>query len=183
MAKDKVIVLRGTLYWCKLLGPARPHTGNPKYDKGPYWSIDLTPNEESRALLKKFGIEGKLCEPNVDNPKEHRRETYLSLKVLENKSNGGKNKPPKIVDVRGQDWPQDAEIGNGTVGDVKVRVVDYGKGVQKGVYLQAVRVLDHVTFEREAFEPLSSDDEYFAEAEKANDSDAIDEDLDDDVPF
>ena len=184
--KTKTIVIRGTVDWCKLLGNARPHTGNAKYDKGPYWSIDVTPNDESRELLDTFGLTEKLREPNVDNPKEHRRETYLSLKVLENKSDGTKNKAPEVVDVRGKPWDQSVEIGNGTVADVKVRVVDYGKGVQKGCYLHAMRVLDLSEYEREQFAPLSEDDEYFAEPEANAEpvtKDPFDTDLDDDVPF
>lgn len=183
MAKDKVIVIRGKLDWAKVIGDARPHTGNPKYDKGPYWSVDVTPLDMS--IIKEFGIEEKLREPNRKNEKEHRTEPFLSLRVLENRSDGKKNEAPKIVDIQGKPW-DGRLIGNGTVADVKVKIVDYGRGVEKGVYLQAIRVLEHVPYQTEDFKPLSEDDEYFAAPESTSEdteSTAADIDEDDDIPF
>lgn len=183
MDKTKTIVIRGTVDWCKLLGKARPHTGEKRYDKGPYWSIDVTPDAASRSLLKELDLEKKYREPNTKNDKEHRKESYISLKVLENRTDGGKNEAPGIVDARGAKW-DGREIGNGTTADLKVRVVDYGKSVEKGIYLQAMRVLDLVPYERDEFAPLSEEDQYFAEPETNTFSEpATDEDLDDDVPY
>lgn len=186
---DKVIVLRGRLDWAKVLGPARPYTGNPKFDKGPYWSVDLTPDKKSLELMKQVGIIDKLREPKGE--KETRTEDFLSLTVLENRADGTKNDPPVVKDVTGQNWPDNKLLGNGTIGDVKIKVKDYGKAVKKGTYLQAIRVLEHVPYEVEEFEALSEDDEYFAKANTkvAEDmlpgapSTAFDPDLDDEVPF
>ena len=160
--KDKTIVIRGVLDWAKIIGPARPHTGKPQYDKGPAWSVDVTPSDAH--VIKEYALEGKLRSPNKDNTKEHRTDSYLSLKVIENRADGKTNAPPKIVDATGKDW-DNGLIGNGTVADVKVKIVDYGKGIEKGVYLQAIRVLDHVPYETEDFAPLSEDDKYFSAAE------------------
>jgi hypothetical protein len=186
---DKVIVIRGELNWAKVIGRARPYTGNPKYDKGPYWSVDVTPDKASRALIKKFDFAEKLRKPRE---KDIQKESYLSLKVLENRADGEKNNPPKVVDVRNNAWG-DKLLGNGTIADVKVKVKDYGSGSEKGVYLQAIRVLSHVPYEVEEFDTLDEDDEFFAGTDDdfAEDADAtpdkaskvIDEDLDDDVPF
>ena len=187
MANDKILVLRGELNWAKIIGKPRPHTGNPKYDKGPYWSVDLTPDEKSRKLIKAAGIADKLREPDE---KDTRTESFLSLKVLENKANGEKNTAPPIVDIQGQPW-DDKLIGNGSVADLKVKVVDFGDTV--GAYLQGVRILRHVTYEANAFEPLDEDDEFFAKAETAKKDRAsaksdtkpenLDDDLDDEIPF
>jgi hypothetical protein len=157
---DKTIVIRGKLHWAKVLGPARPHTGLPKYDKGPYWSVDVTPDAASRELLKKMGVDGdKLKKAKSD--KDTRKETFLSLKVLENKKDGGKNKSPVVKDIYGNIWNPEIELGNETVADVKISFVDYGD--TQGLYLKAIRVLKHVPFERDdGFEELSEDDEYFA---------------------
>ena len=190
MAKDAVIVIRGKLHWAKVMGKARPHTGLPKYDKGPYWSVDVTPNAEGRALLKKYGCEEKLKEPKK-GPKEDRTESFIALRVLENRTDGEKNKPPRIKDARGNPWPEDKLLGNETVADVKVKIVDYGKASEKGVYLQAIRILDHVPYDDEDFEPLDEDDEFFAAAEPGDEEEVTaelidedeDDDLDDDVPF
>lgn len=184
MAKDIVLVLRGTVDWAKIVGKARPYTGNPKYDKGPYWSVDLTPDAKSRELMKSAGILKKLKEPKEN---DRRKDSFIVLRMLENKADGTKNSPPKISDIRGRDWDDDVLIGNGTVMDIKVKVKDYGTASEKGVYYQAGRVLDHVPYEGGGFEALSEDDEYFAasgssEADTKFASQKAD-DLDDDVPF
>lgn len=200
---DTVIVLRGKLHWAKVLGDPRPHTGNPKFDKGPYWSVDLTPNAESLETIKKFGLTGKLKDPEDirrkakkagKESKEDRTEDFMSFRHLAKNKDGKDNKPVKIVDVTGQAWPSDTLLGNETVADVKVKVVDYGSDSEKGTYIQAIRVLDLVPYEEgSGFEPLSADDEFFASA-KAADQAARDEaftgagistpdELEDEVPF
>lgn len=193
---DTVIVLRGKLHWAKVLGDPRPHTGNPKYDKGPYWSLDLTPDAASLETIKKFGIEGKLKDPEDirrkakkagKESKEDRTEDFLSFRHLAKNKEGKPNKPLKIVDVTGQAWPSDTLLGNETIADLKIKIVDYGSASEKGTYVQAIRVLEHVPYEESAgFEPLSEDDEFFAAAKPAVDDDAapaFDVDNDDDVPF
>jgi len=202
--KNKVIVIRGILDWAKVLGPARPHTGEPRYDKGPYWSVEVTPDAKSMALLKSLGLDkggtkgtGKLREPSAKDTKRVGKGMFLPLKVLENKMvngkpSGEKNSPPSIKDVQGQNW-EGGNLGNGTIADVKVKVVDYGPSVEKGVYLQAIRVLDHVEYEGEDFAPLSPDDEYFSPSSEGenfaapeiggDEPEAEQDNLDDDVPF
>lgn len=176
MKKPEYLYLRGRADWAKVTGPARPHTGLPKYNKGPYWSVDLTPDEETRDLLNKHGLSDKLRDPKG---KDERTESYLSLKILENRTDGTKNQPPRIVDARGKPW-NGSLIGNGSIVDIKVKVVEYD-GSEAGVYYQAMRVLDHVPYEAEEFPALESDDEFFSkDVEKTPVSD---EDLNDDIPF
>lgn len=186
MAKDTVIVIRGKVDWAKIVGKARPYTGNPKYDKGPYWSVDITPDAKSRALIKDAGITEKLRKPKEN---DSRKESFISLKLLENRADGEKNDPPKISDIRGQAWDGKL-LGNGTVMDIKVKVKDYGSGSEKGVYYQAGRVLSLVPYEGGGFEALSEDDEFFAAGDDGQDVDTSAasasnnaDDLDDDVPF
>jgi hypothetical protein len=189
MSKDQVIVIRGELNWAKLVGDARPYTGNPKYDKGPYWSVDITPDAKSREIIAKAGIKSKLRQPSE---KDSRKETYLSLTVLKNKKDGtpnldrdGKQIVPKISSVDGRAW-DNSLLGNGTFADIKVKVKDYGDTT--GAYFQEMRVLKHVPYEGGGFAPLSEDDEFWpANAAEATDkpSTATDnpDDLEDDVPF
>lgn len=183
------LVLRGKVHWAKIVGAAKPHTGQAKYDKGPKWSVDLTPNDASREKIKIAGIEDKL---KKDKPgsKYPRSESFLSLTMLENRSDGKKNKPPVIKDASGRDWGEDVEIGNESVMDIEVKVVDYGDTV--GVYYQKGRVLQHVPYEGGGsgdFEPLSEDDEFFGADATPTTSEAKPktspnpDDLDDDVPF
>lgn len=207
MSKDVYLTLRGVLNYAKITGAASPHRGLPKYDKGPYWSLDITPDEKSRTLLNQHGLDvggkrgtGKLREPSANDKNRFltgQDDSYLSLSILENRPNGEKNSPPKVANAHGQPW-NGGLIGNGSVADVRVKVVEYD-GSEKGVYLQAVRVLKHVPYEVSDFEPLSEDDEFFgaeeetlqpvteteAQPQKASKTEASEnlDDLDDDMPF
>ena len=187
---DTVIVIRGELSWAKITGQARPYTGNPKYDKGPSWSLDITPDAKSRALIKASGIDEKLRVPKGE--RDTRKESFISLKhLLKNQKTGEDNAPPVVKDITGDTWSKGL-IGNGTIADVRVKIKDYGSASEKGVYLQAVRILKHVPYESNDFDELSEDDEFFGEGRGAVDKDSVagagfkagpDSDLDDDVPF
>jgi hypothetical protein len=192
---DKIIVVRGEASWAKVLGPARPYEGNPKFDKGPYWSIDITPDKKSREIIKAVGIADKLRAPKGE--KETRKESYLTLKMNKLKADGtpnldnsGKQIVPKVETVDGRAWPQEELLGNGTVVDIKIKVKDYG--TTTGAYMQAIRVLKLVPYGGGGFAPLSEDDEFFGGAAGTDDAMAVsgdsngpihDADLDDDVPF
>lgn len=189
MAKDLFLVIRGVLDYAKLTGSARPHTGHAKYDKGPSWSTDITPDKKSRKLLVDNGLEEKLKEPKASDTKRVGTEEFITLRVLENRADGTKNDPPTVKDVRGNLWTGGL-LGNGTVADIKVKVKDYGAASEKGVYLQAVRILEHVPYESNDFAPLSEDDKYFATSEESAAEPEPEsapsknlDDLDDDVPF
>lgn len=181
MNKDKTIVVRGELHWAKVVGKARPYTGNPKYDKGPYWSVDITPDAKSLEILELNGVRSKLKTPKSG---DSRTQPYLALRVLENRKDGEKNPPPKIVDAAGEPW-DNRLLGNGTIADIKIKVKDYGSGSELGTYLRVIRVLDLVEYESNDFDAIDEDDEYFNKAKAAPKTaqPADDEDLDDDVPF
>lgn len=183
-------VIRGSIDWCKLLGAARPYTGDPRFDKGPSWSVEINPDAKSRALLKKHGLDEKF---KKDKPtrkdgtaaKNVRDYDFIRLTILEKKADGSSNKPPKIKDASGREWGQDTEMGNGTIVDILVRYVDYG--TTKGLYFKEMMVLKLVPYEGGAtLEPLSEDDEFFAGGAQpavAEASPAFETDYDDDVPF
>ena len=147
------------------------------------WNVDVTPDAEGKALLKKLGIADRLRQPKEG---DSRTEPFLSFRHKEMKADGTKAEPIRIVDANNDAW-DGRLIGNGSQVDVKFVVKDYGVGKKKGVYIRAIRVLDLVPYVSQDFAPLSSDDEFFsADAEdKPADSftvkDALDE-LDDDVP-
>lgn len=176
--------IRGKIDWCKLLGKARPYTGDPRYDKGPSWSVEINPDEKSRALLAKHGLEEKLKRDKktkrdgtpAKNPRDY---DFIRLTILESKADGTKNKAPEIMDASGRAWDDSTEMGNGTVADILVRYIDYG--TTKGLYYKKMRVLKHVPYEGGSdFEPLSEDDEFFAGGADTPPSPVED---DDDVPF
>lgn len=192
MTKSVEFTLRGKVDWCKLLGAARPYTGDPRYDKGPSWSIELNPDEASRKILAKHGLEEKLkfdkkTKKDGSPTKNPRSYDVVRLTILEKKADGSKNKAPEIIDSSGRAWDNETDLGNGTVVDILCRYVDYGQ--TKGLYYKKMRVLKLVPYEGGSdFEPLSEDDEFFgADLEEAGSgskgSPAPNDDLDDDVPF
>lgn len=169
MNKAVEFTIRGTVDWCKLLGPARPYTGDPRYDKGPNWSIEMNPDDKSRATLKKYGLTEKFktdkkVRADGSPAKNPRSYDFIRLTILENRADGKKASLPEVKDASGVLWNQEVDIGNGSVADILVRYVDYG--TTKGLYFKKMRVLKHVEFDGGAdFEPLSEDDEYFGAAE------------------
>jgi hypothetical protein len=185
--------IRGTVDWCKLLGHARAYTGDPRFDKGPSWSVEINPDKKSRDLLKKYGLQEKLKKDKLEKrdgtpTKNPRPYDFVRLTVLEERADGEKNKPPQIFDTYGTPWNKEVELGNGTVADIIVRYVDYG--TTKGLYFKKMRVLKLVPFEGGGadFEPLSEDDEFFAASEDdvaklpAGMEPELEDDLNDDIP-
>jgi hypothetical protein len=182
--------IRGEVDWCKLLGAARPYTGDPKFDKGPSWSIEMNPDAKSRAVLESHGLEGKFKKDKktkrdgtpTKNPRSY---DFIRLTVLENNSNGEKNQPPVIIDASGAPWNPKTEIGNKSVCDILVKYIDYG--TTQGLYFRKMRVLKHVPYEGGGsdFEPLSEDDEFFAGGQEGQpiESDVVEDEEMDDVPF
>lgn len=184
MANTTTHVIRGTLHWAKVLGEPRMNT----YTEEREWSVDVTPNKDGLAEIERLGLKDKLREPKEN---DSRKEEFISFRQREYRTdkegNKVKNKPVRIVDIEGNEWPERTLLGNGTVADVKFNLRDNGKGRPKGIYIQAIRVLDLVPYEVQEFAPISSDDEFFSErnGEKPDTKGEVPEadDLDDDVPF
>lgn len=171
-------VIRGTLHWAKVLG--QPLMND--YAKQRQWSVDVTPNAEGMATLKRLKLQGKM------KNKDDARGDFISFRVSEFKKSGEENEPINIVDVEGNPWPSHKKIGNGSIADVKFSYCDYGQ--TKGSYVKAIRILEHVPYVTQEFAPLDEDDEFFAaddDVEPANmhgqDGEVPEvDDLDDDVP-
>lgn len=190
-------MVRGTLHWAKVIGEPRINDYK-KRELGVEereWTVDVTPDAAGMAKFKELGITDKLREPKGE--KDDRKEKFVTFRHQEFRKDkdGSKtaNDPIKIVDAAGNEWPAGKLIGNGTIADVKFRIPERKAGRPYGIYIQAIRVLDHVSFEVDDFEPLSEEDEFFATrpetAQKVEpetgrtDEPETDEDLDDEVPF
>lgn len=192
--KSKDFVIRGTIDWCKLLGKARPYTGDPRYDKGPSWSVEINPDEKSRQTIAALGLNDKFkrdkkTKKDGSPTKNCRDYDFLRFTILENRPDGTKNKPAEITDASGAPWNPETEMGNGTTVDILAKFTDYG--TTQGLYFRKMRVLKHVPFEGGGtdFEPLSEDDEFFAGGADSpaeydgSPSSQNPDDLDDDIPF
>jgi hypothetical protein len=176
-----------------LFGPARPYSGDPKFDKGPSWSVEINPDDASRGKLSKYDLDEKLKKDKLKKrdgtpTKNPRPYDFLRLTILETRPDGTKNKQPEVQDAYGRPWNPETELGNGTVADIIVRYVDYG--TTKGLYFKKMRVLKLVPYEGGGtdFEPLSEDDQFFAASEEEISrlpeemEPHVQEDLEDDIP-
>lgn len=167
MSKNVTVTLRGRLQYAKVLGDPVLN-----YDKsGKEWKFDFVPNEQ-KAVAKElagYGIGDRLRSKTNNKTGEdiYGGAKFMSFRQKEFKNSGEANAPIEVVDVLGKPWDQSKLLGNDTVADVKFAVVDYGPGKKAGVYPRKIRVLDHVPYETDGFEPISEDDEYFAKAAEA----------------
>lgn len=150
--KRTTLYLRGKLYWAKIFGNPRPNYDGDARE----WTFEFEPDEDSVELLEEHDLDDRLKDKRDKKGYENRKK-FIILKRSEFKVDGDKNDHIRVVDADNQAW-NGALIGNETVADVKVTVVDYGPRKKKGIYPVAIRVLDHVAFERDEFEPLPEDD-------------------------
>lgn len=186
-------VIRGKLSWAKVIGEPRLNTFTDERE----WSVDVTPDAAGLKELDRIGITDKLKTPKKGDPRKEDFISFRQKEFREDRKTGKKveNRPITIKDAAGNDWTGGL-LGNGTVADVKFTVSKKVAGRPRGVYIQAIRVLQHVPFEVQEFAPLSEDDEFFASSAKGGNaaeaadtgrSDEPDTDSDaddlDDVPF
>jgi hypothetical protein len=179
-------VIRGKLFWAKVLGKPihNEYTGTKQ------WSVDVSPDEKGMAEIKRLKLTSKIKEKNKEQGKfiSFRQEEFKKPKPGQEPE---KNDPIEITDIKGDPWPENVKIGNGSVGDVKFTYSDFG--TTKGSYIKAIRILKHVPYVTQSFAPLSEDDEFFAgETVEVEDdepqtgdaeSEAEEPDLDDEIPF
>ena len=147
MSERTTVYLRGTLNWAKVL-PKQLTKNN--FDDYKEWTFDVYPEDVTELEANK--VTDKL-------KKNDKGEQYLQLRQRELKADGDKNKPIRIVGPDGSTpWDENTELGNGTVADVRISIVDYGKGKKKGIYPIAIRVIKHVPYKSNEFKPLTDED-------------------------
>lgn len=187
----KTVVFRGKASFAKILGDPILN-----YNKdGKEWKMDLELTDRASVKeAKGLGIGDRVRQKEgyLDGS------PFMTFKQAELRRDGTPNQPITVVDPLGKPWNQNTLIGNGSDVDVKFVVMDHGPGKKHGVYIRGVRVLNLVPYERQEFEPISEDDEFYKEAkaaeEKAAQADkefkkdfgletSDEKSLDDDVPF
>jgi hypothetical protein len=157
---EEIAYIRGKLYWAKIVGEPVDD-----YNKvGKEWPFDVALDSDGVKQVKGWKIGSQRLKDKDDE-----RGKFISLKQRAQRMDYKTNtmvdaKPITIRDAAGNLWDGVTKIGNGSVADVKVKIVDYGKGDdKKGVYPLAVRILEHVPYENSDFAPLKPDDEFFRE--------------------
>lgn len=184
------VTIRGKLSYAKILG-----TPVVNYNKdGREWKLDLELTSDAAVKeLKGYGVDIKQRENYLDGA------PYITLKQAEKKADGSDNRPPRVVEIDGKtQWDETKLIGNETVADVKIAIMDNGPGKRQSKYIRGVRILEHVPYESTEFAPLSEDDEYFAGGSTPEDKEEtpetpakksskgkpqLSDELDDDIPF
>lgn len=203
--KRETVYLSGKVYWAKIFGAPRPNYN----EDGREWTFEFEPDDASVEILKEHGLEDRLKDGRKKNgemrPGYEDRRPFIYLKRDEFNWENEPNEHIRVVDAANQSWDSNKLLGNGTEVDVKVNIVDYGRGKFKGIYPQAIRVLELVPYESEEFRPLDKDDPRVRKAREAHstpdfhkdfgmendvDTDApdmsqasVNEELNDDVPL
>lgn len=172
------ITLRGRVAYARVLGEPMDN-----FDKdGKEYKLDfLIDDAKDLPRLKKLGISGKVKQKEDYLDGQPHMTVRQRTEKVRNETTGlmeWKNRP-KIEDIYGAAWPQDRLLGNDTVVDLKLRVADYGKALQKGTYISGIRVLDLVPYVKNAFEEIDKDDPYYIKANAANAAAGNDEQEDD----
>jgi len=179
--------ISGTLYWAKIFGAPRPNYGGDANE----WTFELVPDEAGIATLEKHGLTDRL----KTDKKDPERGKYIVLKKSELKKDGTPNTHIRVYNEANEKWPDDTMIGNGSRGDVKVNIADYGVGKFKGIYPSAIRVTELVKYASSEFGAM--DDASGGSAKPAakvaakdrvaedfgTDNSDVAKELDDDVPF
>ena len=112
----------GRLFWPKIVGD-RALTNN--YEgTAKEWTMEFEP--EDTSFLKEHGLLDRLKDKEDEkNPDKGR---FLNLRKPELNYEGKKNDPIRIYDEDNEPWGEDRLIGNGTKADLKLKIVDWGKG-------------------------------------------------------
>lgn len=179
MSDATTVFASGYVYWPKIVGDPIPN-----YERtGNEWAFEFEPDDTT--FLKDAKLLDRLKDP-VDKPDEKNPEKgpYINLRKPEFTKDGKKNDPIRIYDGTGDadvEW-DDRKIGNRSRVDIKLRIVDYGKGKKKGIYTTAIRVTELVPYVANEFGGMGKP----APAKKvvkSVPSPTVLEELDDDLPF
>lgn len=149
----------GKVNWAKVLGDPVPN-----YAKdGKEWTFDFVPNDESLKEMIKNGLKDKIKGRGYNTGRTGQyadRDPFVRLVQKEFRTDGKRNDPIVVCDARNRIWDNDVKIGNESLAEVKVNVVDYGKGKPTGMYPQAIRILELVPYVRQEFAPLEEGNPY-----------------------
>lgn len=174
MAENATTVfVSGKIYWPKIIGAPRMN-----YEQtGREWAYEFEPDDTS--FLKDHKLLDRLKDKYED------RKPFINLRKPELDKDGNKNEPIRIYDEDKQPW-DGRLLGNGTGVDLKLRIVDWGKGKKKSIYTTAMRVTDLVPYVTDEFAGMDNTDtpaKAPKKPAKAPEGKSVLDELDDDLPF
>lgn len=172
--ESTTVFASGKIYWAKVFTPVNNYEGTAKE-----WTFEFEPEDVS------FLKEAKLLDRLKD--RHEGRPDYIVLRKPELNADGEKNDPIRIYDEDNKPWDSDKLIGNGSKVDVKLRIIDWGKGKKKSIWVTAIRVTDHIPYTSNEFGAMDSTEvkKEVKKAAKPSTKASFDEldGLDDDIPF
>lgn len=171
------VFLTGKLSWVKVLGDPVLNFNK----DGREWTFEFEPNEKGLQALIKQGLTDRIKGQgyNIGTKGQHKeRPPFVQLKKSELSKDGNPNTPIRVYDDNDADWDRDTMIGNGSEGDVKLDIRDYGVGKKKGMYPVAIRVTNHIPYESSEFGAMDTGDR----PAKPRDTFREDFGLDDEIP-
>ena len=170
MARQTYTTPEVTLEWAKVFGPPRKNKKFPT--KKPCWEVDvvLDLNNEKHVqwiewVEAQYQVHhGSRAKSTHWNPIKHDKNIKNQMRCTMRLNqfelqNGGLSGPPDVFAgggiegfVKGQPWPPEIEIGNGSKGKVKFEVYGWGEGSDNGLSLnvRAIQVTEYLAFERSA---------------------------------
>ena len=137
----EILELFGTLDWAKVFEHNRDQASWNVETDGEC-KVTITLDEDNTAKLTAAG-----CQKKMESVEGGTKGTLSRPFKGRNEWGSG---TPTVVNVKGQDWDFDVDgyIGNGSTGMIRVAVYDTSTG-RRGTRLEAVQVIDHVTYESE----------------------------------
>lgn len=186
MSKPTVTTVRGKLSYAKVLGEPVYN----KFKKANEWKFDVEIDKDTVKELTGLGIKTKIkMKSDYLDGKPYLSFSQNEFRKDRNTGSDVRNDPIDIKDILGKPWDGNKLLGNGTVADVKFKINPYGDGLI-GIYVQSVRILDHVPYGGKQFEDIDESDPYYQAAQAAKAAAAPSEpipdekeELDDEIPF
>jgi len=169
MARQTYTSPEVTLEWAKVFGEPTNSKRYPK--KQDYWEIDvvLDKNNEKHVQWADWVVaqykeaHGSRTKATSWNPikQDKKDDNLLRINMRLNQfplQNGGMSGPPDVFAgegiegfAKGQPWPANVEIGNGSKGIVKFEIYAWGqKDFGISLQVKAVQVTEYLAFERNA---------------------------------
>lgn len=164
MADSVNLTVRGSLSYAKVFG-------EPIYNKfkdAREWKFDVKIDKDTVKELKSQGLGAKVKQKDeyLDGSPYL---TFTQAEFRKDKVSGlpTANKSPTVIDILEKPWDPESLLGNGTVADVKFKAVKYGMGIAPGMYVQSIRVLDHVPYNSSGFAKIDETDPYYKKVQEA----------------
>ena len=176
MARQTLVTPPCLLFWVKVLGEPVPNKMEPTKPRS--WGLEIHFLPEDPDFLRlSLSTEQVFLEahgPNAtkgESPygwgevldKEKNPTGYMRFRVGRNETSkqGRKFDPPTVIDAAKRRWPENLQIGNGSIGKVAYTIYTwknaYGKcGVSLG--LEGVQVLEHVPYGGSAMDAFAEED-------------------------